>query len=408
MSTWKAFGLALLAAGLCLLAIGAPVAAAAGLATRLASAEATVYQDESERPALRAGIAVAEDNYRAAAHRAAPPVRSLHQAEAQARHLHGELAAREQKARADITRLEERHQAEVDDHDEEVRSGVGFGFAALVAGLIALAWGWFRAAAAVAALTRIDRGQAIGICVGGGLLLLIVGAVLGSSNGATGALGSFLFCLGLILPTAFLLARHSAEIQRGREKPLLRRERLPQWASQATAGLMFVLFLAGAGSAAFATGASSAPIIPRLEGEAEAVREGRGAGELQAAEMQRTQAKQRAAAPLAARAKARRELASARRELRHAQQRLAGPRRGSARWATGFVPSKSRSSTNAKWKKHVLSAKKQSESKRKNKQGENLPDATTPTTGHVFRWPPTTTAPAVAETVRITLRAPSK
>lgn len=306
-----------------LLAAGAPSAAARDLATRLTDAEAKAAQYESELPALQSDVSIAEDRYGAAAHRAAPVVRSLHQTQAEAQRLRHELAARQQAAKAHINRLEEQHRHEVDDHDEEVRSGVGFGLAALVAGLIALAWGWFRATAPVAALTRIDLVQAIGICVGGGLLLLIVGAVLGSSNGAVGALGSFLFCLGLILPAAFLLARHSAEIQRGRAKPLLRRERLPHWVSLATAGLMFVLFLAGTGSALFASGASSAPITPRLEGEAEAVSEGPGAEELQAVKGEAAKARQRAAAPLAARARAGHELASARRELRHAQQHLA-------------------------------------------------------------------------------------
>ncbi len=205
-----------------------------------------------------------------------------------------------------------------------MRSGVGFGLAALVAGLIALFWGWFRATAPVAALTELDRGRAIGLCVGGGLLMLIVGAVLGGSDGAVGALGSFVFCLGPILPTSLLLARHSLEVQRGRSTPLLRRERLPNWVSLATAGLMLVLFLAGTGSAVFAGDAASQPISPGLEEEAEAAKGGRGADELAEAQEEVAKAKGEAAAPLAARNGARQILTRARREFGHAQERLAG------------------------------------------------------------------------------------
>jgi hypothetical protein len=192
--------------------------------------------------------------------------------------------------------------------------------------LIALAWGWFRATAAVAALTRIELGQAIGVCVGGGLLLVIVGAVIGSSKGALGALGSFIFCLGLILPTALLLARHSAEIQRGRSRPLLRRERWPAWTSLGTAALMFVIFLAGTGSALFAEDASSKSISAQLREEADAASEGPGAEEMQAAREALAAARRRAARPVSQREAARATLADARGGLQDAQQQLTSAR----------------------------------------------------------------------------------
>jgi hypothetical protein len=225
-----------------------------------------------------------------------------------------------------ISQLNQQHQQEVEDHDEEVRQGIGFGLAALVAAAIALAWGWFRATKAVAGLARLELGQAIGICVGGGLLLLIVGAVLGGSDGAVGALGSFLFSLGLILPTAFLLARHSTEVQQGHSRPLLRRERLPAWTSRAVAALMFVLFLASAGSALFADDASSEPISSQLREEAAATSAGPGAKELQAVQAAVARAEQRAAGPLSRRNTANAARAAARDDLQAAQRQLASAR----------------------------------------------------------------------------------
>jgi len=232
----------LLVAFVGLLTLGASAGTAQDLSTGLANAEQDAASYEAELPARQEQVSAAEARYRSAVRRAAPLVHARQQADAEVRGLRRELEAQEERASASISHLQEQHQQDVDDHDEEVRNGVGFGLAALVAGGIALAWGWFRATAAVAALVDLDLGQAVGLCVGGGFLLLIVGAALGSSNGAVGAIGSFVFCLGLILPTALLLARHSAEVQRGRSKPLLRRERLPNWVPMATAGLAEALF----------------------------------------------------------------------------------------------------------------------------------------------------------------------
>jgi len=301
-------------------------AAAQDPAAGLATTEEKVAQFEGETPALQSRVSAAEARYRAAVRHAAPALGALREDRAEVRRLRRHLAAQEHKAKADIGRLQEQHQQEVDDHDEEVRNGVGFGLAALVAGLIALGWSFFRTSAPVAALSELDLGRAVGLCVGGGFLILIVGLVLGSSNGAVGAIGSFLFCLGFILPAALLLARHSVEVQRGRSKPLLGRESLPSWIPPATAGLMAVIFLASTGSAIFATEASSQPISRQLEQQAEATSQGEGAEELQAAKEGVARGTQQAAAPLARRNRARRQLASARRSYRHLQQQLAGAR----------------------------------------------------------------------------------
>jgi hypothetical protein len=179
-------------------------AMARDLGTSLVNSEQRVTTAEADLAAKERRLEEAEARYRAASKRAAAPVRELNTGRSEVQSMRRNLAAEEKRADTRIAALEQQRRQEVDDHDEEVRTGVGFGLAALVAGLIALGWGWFRATGVVAALTRIELGQAIGLCVGGGLLVLIVGAVLGSSTGALGAVGSFIFCLGLILPAALL------------------------------------------------------------------------------------------------------------------------------------------------------------------------------------------------------------
>lgn len=313
----------LLAALILLLAGSVATSSASDPAAELARAEVDVAKYEAELPSEQQRVSAAEARYRSAAQKAADPLRALHQEQAHLHHVRNELSAKERQAKGHISAAQERHQQEVDDHDEQVHNGVGFGHAALVAGLIALGWGFFRASAPVAALTELELTHAVGICVGGGLLMLIVGGVLGSSNGAVGALGSFIACLGLILPTAFLLARHSAEVQRGRSKPLLRRDRLPVWVPLATAGLMGVLFLVSGGSALFAPSASSESFSPRLEEEAEGAQSGQGAEQLEAARREVAEARKRAEAPLEQRNRAQRQLASARGNLHRVQAHLA-------------------------------------------------------------------------------------
>lgn len=308
---------------LLMLAAAAESSGAQDLSAGLARAEARVARYEGELPAQRQQVSAAEARYSSAARHATPSVRALRRSKAEARRVRRELAAKEQKADARIAQAENEHRQEVDDHDEEVRNGVGFGLAALVAGLIALAWGLFRASAPVAALTEIELSRALGLCVGGGLLTLIAGVTLGQADGAVGALGSFIACLGLILPTALLLARHSAEVQRGGSQPLLRRARLPSWVPMAVAGLMLVLFLASTGSAIFAPSASSQPISARLQEEAEGAAGEHAAQELKAAQEEVAKARQRAAAPLARRQQAQRQLAGARREFNRTKGHLA-------------------------------------------------------------------------------------
>jgi hypothetical protein len=89
---------------------------------------------------------------------------------------------------------------------------------------------------------------------------------------------------------------------------------------------MLVFFLGSTGSALFAPGASSEPISAQIEEEAAGLAGGRGAEELEAAQEEVEKAEQQAAAPLARRSRARRQLASARGVFHRVQSHLAAAR----------------------------------------------------------------------------------
>lgn len=78
---------------------------------------------------------------------------------------------------------------------------------------------------------------------------MIVGATLSGAGGVLGAIGVFLAVLGLCVAFAFLMARHSAQVQAARERPLLGRERLTAWLSRSVAmiaGVICLVLLVGA------------------------------------------------------------------------------------------------------------------------------------------------------------------
>jgi hypothetical protein len=170
-------------------------------------------------------------------------------------------------------------------------------------------------------LTRIQLGQAIGLCVGGGLVSVFVGAAISSAGGLVGAIGIAILSLGFMLPVAFLLARHSAEVQRGRAKAILRRERLPARVTQVVAALLAVLFVIGIGSAVFAGEAKSGEVTPQMRSEAkEAEPSSRG---LVGAEAAAARLESQAAPLLAAIRHRQADLRTAKRGLARVEARLA-------------------------------------------------------------------------------------
>lgn len=212
---------------------------------------------------------LAEAKLRAAEKRAAPLQSEAQRAASQVAATEASLRRAHIRAVASVKKVEEERSEAAKDHDDQVASGAGFAVAALILALIALAWGWFRASAAVAYLARIQLGQAIGLCVGGGFVAIVVGASIGSAGGLGQVVGVAILSLGLVLPVALLLGRHSAEVQRGRAKPVLGRERVPVRATQVIAALFALLFLLGVGSALFAGEAESGEISSKTRELAE-------------------------------------------------------------------------------------------------------------------------------------------
>lgn len=235
----------------------------------LAEAEARVAEVESEAPELEAAVRTAQARFEAAKEHAAPIRAKALEAVARVTAIEDSQDRRRQRAVATVEQIEEERDNAEEEHRGTVRAGVGIGIAALVMAVVALAWGWFRASAGVAYLARTQLSQAIGLCVGIGLLGVIIGAIVNSIDGAMGVLGFAIFSLGLLFPPAFLLARHSAEVQRERAKPLLGRERLPIRATQAIAALFACLFIASLASALFAGEASSRDVSAQLQTEAQ-------------------------------------------------------------------------------------------------------------------------------------------
>lgn len=230
-----------------------------------------------------------------------------------------------------MKKAEEERSEAAKDNDEQVASSAGFAVAALILAVIALAWGWFRASAAVAYLARIPFGQAIGLCVGGGFLAVVVGASVGSAGGLGQVIGVAILSLGLMLPVALLLGRHSAEVQRGRAKPVLGRERVPVRATQVVASLFALLFLLGSGSALFAGEAESDEVSSetrKLAEDKEPSSEALADREDEAAELESE------AAPLLAAVQQRQaDLDAIERQLRKAKSRLSHAERD----ARGFA-----------------------------------------------------------------------
>jgi hypothetical protein len=235
----------------------------------LVEAQKRAAEVAAEIPDLEAALRPAQSRYDAAAKEAAPVRSRLRSASSRVTAIEDSLRSRRQHAVASVHRVEDERAEAREAHDKTVRVGIGLGIAALVLAAIALAWGWFRASAGVAYLVRMELGQAIGLCVGGGLLAVIVGGAISSASGVVGAIGYAVLALGFGLPIAFVLARHSAEVQRGRASAYVRRARFPARATQGLAGLFAALFLLFLGSAVFAGEAKSGDLDAQLRVQAE-------------------------------------------------------------------------------------------------------------------------------------------
>lgn len=219
----------------------------ADLSISLAEAEARAANAEKEISTAQTELGPAVAHYRAASARAVPARKAAQAARGEVHTREAATSARRRIARERIAAIEGDNHREVEDHDNAVQAGIGLALAAAVAAALILGWGWFRASAAVAWLVAQRRSQAVALCAGAGFVILLIGAALADVDGLIGVLGVLLFVLGPLLAVALLLARHSAQVQAGREKALLGRERLPALlfrALAAVSGALCLIFLA--------------------------------------------------------------------------------------------------------------------------------------------------------------------
>jgi len=287
----------------------------------LVDAQARATAAKTEVTDLEAAMGPAAAKLEAAQREAAPVRSEAERAAERVATTKASLRRTHLRAVATVKRIEEEHRDATEEREGEVRAGAGFAIAALIVAFIALAWGWFRASAAVAYLARIQLGQAIGLCLGGGFVTISVGTAISSAAGVAGAIGVAILSLGFMLPVAFLLARHSAEVQRGRAKSVLGRERLPVRATQMIAALFAFFFLLGLGSAIFTGEAESEEIAPRTREQAEDREPSSGA--LAAAEDAAAGLEERVAPLLISVRQRQADLRAIRRELTKAGDRLA-------------------------------------------------------------------------------------
>jgi hypothetical protein len=128
--------------------------------------------------------------------------------------------------------------------------------------------------------------------------------------------------LGFVLPTALLLARHSAKIQRGRAKPAFKRDRLPSWAPRSVAVLLLLLALSGLGSSLFAEQPTAFSASVQLQADSTASDNGPGARRLEEATAEAITTQKRAVKPVAELQQARAALRKVNRELHASKSRL--------------------------------------------------------------------------------------
>jgi hypothetical protein len=297
-------------------------AQAADPATALSNAESTANTAEAEISELKAELGPRQSRYAEISRHTSSAAKAAEDAEKGVMALRSQIMAKAVAAQGKIDAAESEYNSAEERFEDDVVAGIAFFLAALVIALLALTWGWFRASAPVAWLTEQNRPQAIGLTIGLGFVLLIAGGALLGSSGVVAVLGGLIALLGLALPVAFLLARHSAEIQRGKSKPLLQRERMPNWITRSLPVIFGILALIGLGTAVFASDPDAPEITPALRAA--------GSEDLSPGEQERLERLKAKEEKLVARASRLEEqknevfgpLATTRRQLRRAKRQL--------------------------------------------------------------------------------------
>lgn len=310
------------------LAVSAPATIAIGSAkaedlnAALSDAESSASSASMAIEEAGAKLGPAEARYDAITRRVLLANKTSEAARRQADRFESAAQERQLSAAAQVSKIEADHKQAVDNHNEQVWGGFAFGLAALLTAALALGWNWFRASAAVAWLTELPLGQAVGLCVGGGLVLLIAGGAMLGADSALVAVGGVLFFLALVLPVAFLSARHSAQIQRGRAKSLLKQERMPGWVTKAISIVALVICLAGLGSAIFASSPEQEEVSAALQSRARGHQPASATRRLAFAEAKAAELQGKASKLSAEQSAARAVLVRLRNELRFAKRQL--------------------------------------------------------------------------------------
>lgn len=318
-----------LGALLAVLAVASP-AYAQDLSAELSSAESSAASAEADISIVEARLEPVRERYAAISRSAGLANGVAVSARRHADDLETRLVEQRRDAASQVSRIEADYAREVDDHDDEVKGGIALGLAALLIGAIALGWGWFRATAAVAWLSDRPRGQAIGLCVFAGLALLIAGGVMAGGGGVIGVIGTTMVFLGFALPVVLLLARHSAQVQRSREKPVLKRERLPAWVKNAVAVVMLLVFVTGLGTAFLASDPEPPVVAAHLRQQAVDAKDDPAdppTSELVRARTKAESLEERALRVTAAQRAAHSGLEEMRQQLRRAKRQLASAQR---------------------------------------------------------------------------------
>lgn len=335
----------------------------ASLSASLAEAEASAASAESEISTARTELSRAVARYRVASTQAAPARRGAQAARGEVQALEATTSAERRDARERIAAIEGDHRREVEDHDDEVQAGIGLGLAVAVAAMLLLGWGWFRASAAVAWLVAQRINQAVALCLGSGLFVLLVGAALSDVDGVVGVFGVLLFVLGPILAAAFLLARHSAQVQAGRGRPLCGRERLPTTLTTSLAAVFGALSLILFAGALFSDAPRPTSIGAALKAAASGVVASQAKGELAKAEAKADALTHRAAGLTAAQSAAQGALRRARGGMSSARSRLIAARGDARRYAQRIEIAERREARQLEWEEEraLVAAKEEGE-----------------------------------------------
>ena len=218
-------------------------AEARNLEAELAAARSRAAAASVEVQYLRSATRPMASGLAKARHHAAPARKRTRSAAATVTSTKRQLSARRSHAAAAVAQIEKKRSDATNKHDDRVAFDIGLAIAALIAASVALTWSWVRASDPVAASTRIPVAKVTGAAIGLGLLALIIGAAMKGAGGPVASVGGLIAGLGIALPVAFLLARHSAEVQRGNSRAWFGRERMAPKVLQVIAGTLAALFL---------------------------------------------------------------------------------------------------------------------------------------------------------------------